>query len=467
MSRLAISLSLFILGPLLFACGDTSESSSHCPQDLTTTETREKLKLEKNELAWLEDLLEHDEACLLLTNEKERRNCFSELDLRFSEGEFGMKDSNNEAILVVESSIDPLTVLRFRNRFGESFEFNGGSLIKNDPTLTLPAGLIELMKFFNRESFESSKQTQAIAKRVRKIYSWADKDRKGHNAPILGSLVEHNPQNPILTLGGMFESEIFGKKLLCGLPNTQNQFHQRTLVHKETLRSIIRDYHVRYINLSGGATRQSIRIDYLKTCGSVVSSRNLDFIEEEMAQMYEAFGSESDTILVQASAYPGNVGKIDRDKTRYPHRIRVGMFNANETSLNEDGVDTSRQDFETSLAKYDGAGVDADVFVNLAVDFYLKFGPATFLAPAWGGFGLWQISNIPQTSDATPLALTQIIYIRETFFRDVEFSDKFIEAIKERLTPQKCPYLNAKDGRCVFQDPLKHKQAMVFKLGYR
>jgi hypothetical protein len=454
---------IFLLfGTLLNACSDSVESA-------VSQNNEEGIRFKTDGFEWLEDILNRDRKCLSVHDTQERKKCYAEKVYKFSDGHFGMNGMNDETILVAETGIDPITVLRFRKRVKENFEFKEGELIKSDPSLLLPSGLIDILKFFNKDYFQSSAQTEFIKDEVMKVYRFVDKKREGHNAAIMGSLIEHNPQNPILTLKGMNEIDMYGKTLFCGLPHTKTDFHQKTLDHILKLKQMLSDYGVRYMNFSSGTTSiDLIRKMYQKHCGKSPSINLLQFVEDEMTQIFEIFGNDGSILFVHSASDLSSISKIDRDTTRFPYRVRVGVFNSFDSDLDEEGVDQKERGFYSFSNEVDPYGAEADVYVNLAVDMSFDYRPGTFLTPApWLGFGLSQINNVPSTSDAAPLALSSMIYIREHFFKGQPFNGALIDNIKEKLIPEKCDYLGRADAKCIFQDPSKHKHMMVFKLGYR
>lgn len=181
--------------------------------------------------------------------------------------------------------------------------------------------------------------------------------------------------------------------------------------------------------------------------------------------LFESMGSDDHTILVQSAAYDWDVGIIDKNEFRYPSRIRVGAINMMYSDLDQDGVSEEASDFKTLFSRYDGLGVHADVYVNLAVDLYFNTSPSTFMSTESFGLGAIQTMNMHSTSTAAPLGLSRIIAIKDTHFPNDDLNPTIINNIKDILTPEKCPYLP--NQKCIFQDPSKHRNLLIYKLGYR
>lgn len=452
---------ILILSSLIFpACGDNKkpEPTQIVCDGLPTAYDGQK---------WIFDLLQQDQECLAIPDEETRKSCFDMRDLSFNEGEFSMKKPSQESILVVEDAIDSLSVLRFRKRFKAVLEFRDGKLVHHNPTLSLPAKLIQLMKHFDTSEFESASSSETYAKSILETYGWIDNHFTGHNSAIVKALIEHNPKHPIVTLGGFIESDIFDKELLCQKPLNQENIRNRTDEHIHALRAVLHDFGVSYVNFSAGIIEETLRDRLNTTCGFKYSQADGALIAESMARIFEVFGASPNTLLIQAACLGSNCSVVDGDVQRYPHRVRAGFLNAPSTSLDEKGIDSQPDSFSKLVQRYRGKGSESDVFVNLGVDMFFHYGPDAFQSPGWLGFGLFQIENVPSTSNAAPLALSQVIYLRETLFPDRVFDSELITDLKSALTPQECSYLQMGGGRCVLQDPLKHKQAMVFKLGHR
>jgi hypothetical protein len=383
-----------------------------------------------------------------------------------------MPGARKERILVTETKIDELLPIAYRSRFVEYLSFEDGSIVNKDPAIVIPANLKKIIEIRNEEissSFYLYKgiSIQALTELAlvsSKIYgAYKSINGTGHNQSILGSLIEYNPQHAFVTLDNFTLQGIFGKKTLCS--HSPSLFFEQANRIKTDLTKIIADYNIGYINFSSGYTSRLIAEEFKSTCGQDIGYSTAHYLEMAMELFFESMGSDDHTILVQSAAYKGNVGNIDKKELRYPSRIRVGAINMMYSDLDQDGVSEKVSNFENLLSRYDGMGVYADVYVNLAIDLYFDTSPSTFMTTGLFGLGIFQTTNMHSTSIAAPLGLSRIITIKDTSFPSEDLNPEIIKKIKDFLTPEKCPYLT--NQKCIFQDPSKHKNLMIYKLGYR
>lgn len=417
-------------------------------------------------------LLEKDRTCQETTNEKEKLDCFSEVTMHFSDHKFNMSLARKEKILVTETSVDDLQSIAFRSRFQEYLSFKNGSIVKKDPAIIVPKNLREIIEIMNHEISISSYLFKGIPNQTLIDFAWDVSDvyaeyeiikGTGHNAGILGALIENNPHHALVALDNFTLEGIFGRDILCS-NSSENLLSQASKI-KSDFEKILVEYGIGYINFSSGFNLDSIRKSYEQTCGQKDEHGIAESIENALALFFESMGNNPHIILVQAAASNWNLGNIDKDKIRYPNRIKIGSINMMYSDLDSQGVSMEISDFNTLYARYDGKGIHADVYVNLAFHLRANISPSTFMSPGPFGLGIYQASNVPSPSLAAPLGLSRIISLKETFFPNENLTSALIQKIFNLLTPKNCPYLS--DQKCVFQDPSKHKELMIFKLGYR
>ncbi|WP_298768752.1 hypothetical protein [uncultured Shewanella sp.] len=112
-----------------------------------------------------------------------------------------------------------------------------------------------------------------------------------------------------------------------------------------------------------------------------------------------------------------------------------------------------------------------DVFVNFGVETARSF---PYNATPVMQTDILGLDSFPITSMtpswATPVALSRAIHLRNTNFYRGDIPNDLINSIKLDMTPKLCRYSGWKRNeykyKCKMQDPLKHRQHEVYRLGF-
>ncbi|SFD01467.1 hypothetical protein SAMN02745724_03209, partial [Pseudoalteromonas denitrificans DSM 6059] len=228
---------------------------------------------------------------------------------------------------------------------------------------------------------------------------------------------------------------------------------------------------IEYINYSGGFIVDTVKRAWAKNkCDGSVSDKEASDIAMALLPFYERLFNTSGILGIQA-AYPFNVG----DESKYPldaepfnNRIRVTYYTTetHDTSLPENGVVAEKQPVVGFDSEFTFLS-SADLFVNFGV---VDFDPTQTNKTPKQTYDVFGMRSMPEldlhTSWAAPVGLSQILYLRNSLFSEEEHSQFLIEQLIDATTPEGCSFYSEFNNKCRIQDPLKHRQHEVYRLGY-
>ena len=140
--------------------------------------------------------------------------------------------------------------------------------------------------------------------------------------------------------------------------------------------------------------------------------------------------------------------------------MRVGFISSLNSGLDDLGRGT--------VQKADQFPVDGDA------DVYLNWGcevgevPPTCDEPHYQlaapfGLGTGTVSFM-SSSYVDPLGLARLVNLRYANHGTEPMSNTLVQALRQELTPSLCG--GAGDQPCVYQDPIRHSQLELYRLGY-
>jgi hypothetical protein len=376
---------------------------------------------------------------------------------------FNMEVSTGEAILVVDDFGDGVfpQLLRYRNRILGLYRVNGDTIGPQNVSVHVPKQLGDALISFAGPEFIPANQLAMVSAAASTAYGNVPLLFLGHGGVVFSHLVELAPEQPLVLL------QLPG--LLGLLPSLCQQMDGAALAAASahfaavaaSLRQLMRDHNVRFVNASFGDTVQTLATDWSRTCGSAVPSpevvRQLLHLYDPI---YDALFNTDGVVTAHAAANLGAAEDFPFDQVSplYENRVRVGFISSLSSGLDEEGRGTvhKAEQFPTS-------NTNADVFVNWDCEVFVGCAdPHYELA---GAFGLTTASlPIMSTSYVDPLGLGRLINLRYANHADEPMSNGLIQLLKQELTPALCG-----DGAqpCVYQDPIAHRQLEVYRQGYR
>lgn len=374
-----------------------------------------------------------------------------------------MEVSTGEAILVVDDLGEGTypQFVRYRNRILGFYRVNGDAIEPLELSVRLPKHLGDSLVSLAGPEFIPASLLAEVGKAAGTTYGGKVPFYLGHGGIIFSHLVELAPEQPLVLLhfSGLLEilpslcERVDGETLAAAAA------HYAALA--SSLRQVIRDHDVRFVNASFGSTAQTLAADWPRICDTAVPT---PAVLRQLLHLYDPiydvlFHSEG-VITAHASANLGDAADFPFDQVspRYGNRVRVGFISSLRSGLDELGRGTVQK---VNQFPRDG---DADVYVNWnCLDLGECANPHYEMA---GVFGLGTFAvPVMSTSYVNPLGLGRLIHLRYGDHGDESMSDSLIQALRQQLTPSLC----GDDGAqpCVYQDPLAHRQLESYRQRYR
>lgn len=375
---------------------------------------------------------------------------------------FDMEPSTGEAILIVDNfdaGVKPQLV-RYRNRIRGLYHVQGDALIHQDAVVHLPKSLGDALVSLAGPDFVPSSALTAVGQAAA-VYSKLGLVFLGHGGVIWGHLVELAPEQPLVTLelDGLFGI----RPALCdGV--TQPALDAAAMHYSKvaaSLRAVIAQHNVRFINASFGDTVQTIATDWSRTCGTAVpSGETLRKLLHLYDPIYNTLFGSPGVVTAHASSNLGDPADFPFDQVTaaFANRVRVGFISSLDSGLDAQGRGTVHK---AEQFPRDG---DADVYVNWGCEAFVGCADPHYEMAGTYGLGAFAVS-VMSSSYVTPLGLGRLINLRYANHAAEQMSNALIQTLKAELTPSVCGASG--DQRCVYQDPILHHQLEVYRRAYR
>lgn len=377
---------------------------------------------------------------------------------------FNMAVSTDEAILVVDDFGEGMfpQLVRYRNRMLGFYRVNGERIEQQDLSVRLPKQLGNALISFAGPEFIPASLLTMVSKAASAAYGKVPLIFLGHGGIVFSHLVELAPEQPLVLL--------HSSGLLGLLPSLCERVDDETLAAAtahfaaiaSSLRQVMREHNVRFVNASFGDTAQTLATDWSRTCGSAVPSPEvLRQLLHLYDPIYDALFNTEGVVTAHAAANLGDPADFPFDQVspRYGNRVRVGFISSLSSGLDELGRGSVQK-----AEQFPRNNGDADVFVNWDCEVFVGCAdPHYELA---GTFGLSTGALVVMaTSYVNPLGLGRLINLRYANHGDESMSNALIQTLKQELTP----FLCGEDGAqpCVYQDPIAHRQLEVYRQHYR
>lgn len=389
-------------------------------------------------------------------------------DFPFETSRFAMEHDTGEAILIIdEFSALPPRAIRYQNRLKGFFRVDGEGTLVSVPAAgwRAPTRLFQGLSEFADARFIPAEHLRALREPLETTYEAYEEGSIGHGSFVFSLLVEANPHQSIVLLDTL-TFQRFAPEEFCdasGAPESMLRLREKSQRVADQLRQLMASQNIRFVNLSSGQTLDSVRADWREFCGGTIPS------DEVLRARLAAYAPIADVLFNTPGVFTAQAAiegssredfPFDFPSVAYPNRMLAGYLTTLESGLEEDGRQGS-----PALSGWPGRQ-NVDVYLNSGV---LPRRPFTYNRTPLlqvNGFGVEILPiTLTSTSWIAPLALSRFIHIRYSRFAGCEMSDELISRIRDVMVPGGCEQLP--EGRCVYQDPLKHGQLEAIRLGYR
>ena len=375
---------------------------------------------------------------------------------------FNMAKSTGEAILMVDVFGEGFfpALLRYRNRLLGFYEVSGDSVAARVLSVHVPRRLGDALVSFAGPELIPARSLAPLLAPIETAYGNVDLLYYGHGGVVFSHLIELVPEQPLvlLDLTKLFDFPAALCQGADGPATAVARAHFDAIA--ASLRQVILDQNVRFINASFGSTASTLAADWVRICGSPApSGEPLQRLLHIYDPIYDLLFNSEGVITAHAATNLGSAGDFpfDQVSARYPNRVRVGFFSSLRSGLDEWG--------RGEVSKVDQFPVDgdADVYVNWGCE---TLGPCA--DPHYelvGPFGLGSAAPSVMTSSyVNPLGLARLINLRYANHPGEPMNDALVRSLEREMIPSLCGAGGT--AACVYQDPITHRQLEIYRLQY-
>ncbi|GHG98418.1 hypothetical protein [Comamonas sp. JC664] len=381
--------------------------------------------------------------------------------------DFAMTDSTGEAILIADDfrAVSPL-MLRYRNRLqGVLRTTEDGTVATTQVSWHVPLRFHEVMTSFSGPDFIPAEWLRSLRIPISETYGAHLGSGATHGNFVFALLVEANPRQPIVLWDdhGFRDVPLGAFCDTATTPEALEPLREHARRKADSLRAYLDTYNVRFINYSRGTTVHTLRELWEQRCHAPAPADAvlLAKLETEAPVLEVLFGSPG-VFAAHAAGYVSSPEEspFDFPSARFSNRLRIGFFTALESGLDPMG----RGSHEGLQGQ--PASQAVDVYLNSGVEPVRPFayGPTPLLHASDFGLDVLPITHT-STSWIAPLGLSRFIYLRERLYGGQPLTNERVAALMDAMVPAACE--GQPEGRCRYQDPLRHGQTEAMRLGYR
>src|SRR6185369_7263873 len=379
--------------------------------------------------------------------------------------QFDMARSTHEALLLIDdfsAGFYP-ELVRYRNRLLGVYRVDGDQVVLQVLSVHLPQRLGDALISFAGPEFISARALARVGAAVNASYGKLNLLYYAHGGVVFAHAVELVPEQPLVLLDLNHFLDI-PPSVCSGIdPQTLAAATAHFSALTSSLKQIMSEQNVRFINASFGSTVPNLAVDWARTCGTELpSGEQLQALLHVYDPVYDLLFDSEGVVTAQAAANLGSPADypFDQVSPKYPNRVRVGFFSSRNSGLDEIG----RGDVEKT-DQFPVPG-DADVYLNWGCEMST---PAPlcaephyeFAAPF--GFGTATVP-LMSTSYVDPLGIARLINLRYSRHDAEPMSNALIQTLRQELTPALCG--DSGSVPCAYQDPIAHRQLELYRLGY-
>jgi hypothetical protein len=386
-------------------------------------------------------------------------------DYQVGPAQFNMAKSTGEAVLVIDdfgAGFFP-ELVRYRNRLLGFYRINGEKVEAQVLSVHLPKRLGDVLVSFAGPEFIPARALASVGLAAGSTYRKLNVLYYGHGGVVFGHMVELVPEQPLLLLD-LSQLLDIPPAVCAGIDGqTLAAASAHFAAIAASLKQVMTDHDVRFINASFGSTALTLAGEWPRTCGGAVpSGEQLQQLLHVYDPIYDLLFDSEGVVTAQAATNLGSPADypFDQVSAKYPNRVRVGFISSVSSGLDEAGRGT--------VQKADQFPVDGDA------DVYLDWGCVTgvpdtvcaephyqFAAP----FGLGTGTAVFMSSSyVDPLGLARLVNLRYANHASEPMSNALVQTLRRELTPSLCGGGGAQP--CVYQDPIAHQQLELYRLGY-
>jgi hypothetical protein len=383
-------------------------------------------------------------------------------DYEVGPAQFTMARSTGEAVLVIDdfgAGLFPEFV-RYRNRMLGFYRINGERLEVETLSVHLPRRLGDVLVSFAGPEFIPAGALAQLVAPVGQTYGKLDLLYYGHGGVVFTHLVDLVPEQPLVLLDLTHLLEI--PSVVCqGIdPRTLATAAAHGTAVAASLKQVMTDNNVRFVNASFGSTVQTLATEWPRTCGGAVpSNEQLRQLLHVYDPIYDVLFNSDGVIAAHASAQLGSPADFpfDQPNAQFPNRVRVGFISSSSSGLDEAGRGTVNK---TEQFPADG---DADVFLDWGCEGIDLCADPHYQLVAGYGLGVGTVAFM-SSSYVNPLGLARLVNLRYANHAREPMSNTLVQTLKRELTPSLCG--PGGDQPCTYQDPIAHRQLEPFRLHY-
>jgi hypothetical protein len=387
-------------------------------------------------------------------------------DYEIGPAQLSMAKSTGEAILIVDDLANFVPQLvRYRNRIAGYYKVSADHLELEIVSVRLPKRLGDVLASFAGPEFIPTSSLTDVGRAAWPAYAkLVSPSSAEHGGLVVGHLLDLVPEQPLVFVN--FRGLLDIPPEICdrGINGeTLAAATARKAALAASLRQVMTDHNVRFINASFGSTAPEVAESWQRTCATAVPSaaqvRELLHIYDPI---YAALFSSEGVLAAHAAAELGGPEDFPFDQVNdlYPNQVRVGYISSSSSGLDEVGRGAVRK------VKQSPSDGDADVYISWGCEENV---PEPHCAAAHHEFvvgdGLKSLTlPFMASSFISPLGLARLINLRYANHAGEPMSNALIQTLKRELTPPLC----GPDGAqpCVYQDPIAHHQLEPFRLQY-
>jgi len=370
-----------------------------------------------------------------------------------------------ESVLIVDVLPPAVEYLRYRNRILGAYQVTPDHSIAELPIVfDLPETSGEIITGLASSMPIPSEALAVLLPEMNRRYGDHIPVASAHGTAVFSIFADLAPGQPIVLLdNNLLTFNQSDKQLFCSIPDHPERLvvlRQRAQRFAEELRDLMTEHNVRYVNASFGYTIETVRGPWQSVCGTEVPPTHvLRSILETYRPIFEALFSTPGVITAHAAlASPNDLdAPFDQPGSEFPNRLRVGSLGHNGANIPATGTGAA----PTNWNPVPPDPNDSDIWVNAGCT---ALGECRVIRPLSLStrYGMGRsVFPLPQSSFVTPIALAQIIDLRNRRpFRDRQFDDSLIDDLIIALT-------GACTDTCRHFDPLLHGQAERFRNDFK
>lgn len=424
------------------------------------------------------------------------------ISVSFNEGRYDPnRVDHRQTILILDSGMELSSVLRYRSRIKAHYSYDPSSksFIQSNPSVAISQLgkklLSELDGFYYLDPRTQRDQPGFLAsawlRDLALAYgSAAPSDNFdhitgvahfSHGSKVIGYLAQHNPLAEfVLVDTATFLPLLQHNQLVCQKNNRELKDYMQQAA--SSLRNILNNNGVEYINFSGGFTRSHVHQAWQRNgCSETLSNNRATKLLRSLEPIYDVLFNSPNILGVHSGKRDTNNSEDALDVTDYVNRIRAYPYTTEtvNTQISDNGQFGWQRVFNDFRGEFQG-GQSIDMYVNFG------YGRANFsnrnqtpkmtsdvfgmqYAPDWA---------LLSSSWAAPIVTSYAINTQNKIYQNNPSASFNAVELKNKLLSFSCfnadnffsfdldGFIREGEGMCRIHDPLKNRSDELNRLGY-